>query len=119
LRLQLGLLPFSPRDKDSIYEAVRHSDVVINLIGKHYKTKHIVPTRRADGNLSRVNYDFNDNHVEIPRTIAEVCHAAGVTSFIQMSALSADVNSKSEWSRTKALGEIAVQEAFPGAVSAF
>merc|ERR1719453_823865 len=43
---QLGLMPFSPRDDASIMETIRSSDVVINMIGKHYETKHIVPTRR-------------------------------------------------------------------------
>lgn len=113
---QLGLMPFSPRDKESIFQAVQNSDVVINMIGKHYETKHLVPTRRADGKLSRVNYDFEEVHVNIPRTIAEISKAAGVKSFIHVSALSADINSKSKWSQTKARGEIAVREAFPESV---
>lgn len=110
-------MPFSPRDKESIYDAVKNSDVVINLIGKHYETKHIVPTRRADGNLSRVNYDFEEVNVTIPRVLAEISKEAGVSSFIHVSALSADLESKSRWSRTKAEGEIAVREAFPDSVS--
>ncbi len=109
-------MPFSPRDKESIYDAVKNSDVVINLIGKHYETKHIVPTRRADGNLSRVNYDFEEVNVTIPRVLAEISKEAGVSSFIHVSALSADLESKSRWSRTKAEGEIAVREAFPDSV---
>lgn len=114
---QLGLMPFSPRDRESIYDAVKKSDVVINLIGKHYETKHIVPTRRADGSLSRVNYDFEEVNVTIPRILAEISKEAGVESFIHVSALSADLESKSKWSRTKAQGELAVREAFPEAVS--
>lgn len=113
---RLGLMPFSPRDKESIYDAVKNSDVVINLIGKHYETKHIVPTRRADGNLSRVNYDFEEVNVTIPRVLAEISKEAGVSSFIHVSALSADLESKSRWSRTKAEGEIAVREAFPDSI---
>eukprot|EP01032_Pedospumella_encystans_P010139 gene10139-11877_t len=113
---QLGLMPFSPRDRESIYEAVKKSDVVINMIGKHYETKHIVPTRRADGNLSRVNYDFEEVNVTIPRILAEISKEAGVESFIHVSALSADLESKSKWSRTKAQGELAVREAFPEAI---
>lgn len=116
---QLGLMPFSPRDRESIYEAVRKSDVVINLIGKHYETKHFVPTRRADGSLSRVNYDFEEVNVTIPRILAEISKEAGVESFIHVSALAADPNSASKWARTKAAGEDAVREAFPGAVSSF
>lgn len=112
----LGLLPFSPRDRESIIDSLRSSDVVINMIGKHYETKHIVPTRRADGTLSRVNYGFEEVNVTIPALIAELAAEAGVKSFIHMSALSADLDSKSEWSRTKAQGEIAVRERFPDAI---
>ncbi|MBX9635384.1 MAG: complex I NDUFA9 subunit family protein, partial [Magnetospirillum sp.] len=40
---------------------------------------------------------------------------AGVSRFVQMSALGADRNSASDYARTKALGEEAVLAAFPGA----
>jgi NADH dehydrogenase (ubiquinone) 1 alpha subcomplex subunit 9 len=49
--IQCGYMPFSPKDDESIFAAVKHSDVVINLIGKFYETKHIVPTRRANGKV--------------------------------------------------------------------
>jgi NADH dehydrogenase (ubiquinone) 1 alpha subcomplex subunit 9 len=96
--------------------SLRSSDVVINMIGKHYETKHLVPTRRANGKLSRVNYGFEEVNVTIPATLAELAAEAGVKSFIHVSALSADLESKSEWSRTKAQGEIAVREHFPNAI---
>jgi NADH dehydrogenase len=48
--------------------------------------------------------------------LAEISKEAGVSSFIHVSALSADLESKSRWSRTKAEGEIAVREAFPDSV---
>jgi NADH dehydrogenase (ubiquinone) 1 alpha subcomplex subunit 9 len=113
---QLGLMPFSPRDRDSIRESLENSDIVINMIGKHYETKHLVPTRRADGSLSRVNYDFEEVNVTIPETIAEIAKEAGVKAFIHVSALSADKNSLSKWSRTKAEGEEAVRRKFPDAI---
>jgi NADH dehydrogenase (ubiquinone) 1 alpha subcomplex subunit 9 len=113
---QLGLLPFSPRDHDSIREAIKNSDVVINMIGKHYETKHIVPTRRADGKLSRVNYSFDEVNNEIARTLAKLSKEAGVQSFIHMSALAADLESGSVWAQTKAKGEVAVREEFPNAI---
>src|SRR5580704_4608326 len=99
-------MPFSTRDKDSIRASLDKSDVVINLIGKHFETKHLVPTRRADGNLSRVNFDFEEVNVTIPETIAELSKECGVKCLIHMSALSADINSKSRWNQTKAKGEI-------------
>jgi NADH dehydrogenase (ubiquinone) 1 alpha subcomplex subunit 9 len=109
-------MPFSPRDRESIYESVKRSDVVINMIGKHYETKHLVPTRRADGKLSRVNYDFEEVHTTIPRTIAEISKEAGVPAFIHVSALAADPNSKSKWARTKFAGEEAVRQVYPNSV---
>lgn len=113
---QLGLMPFSPRDEQSIIDSLRRSDVVINMIGKHYETKHLVPTRRADGGLSNINYGFDEVHAEIPGRIARLAKEAGVTSFIHMSALTASLDAKSRWSQSKAKGEIAVREAFPEAV---
>ena len=112
----LGLMPFSPKHVDSIRDSLKNSDIVINLIGKHYETKHIVPTRRADGKLSRINYTFDDVHANIPHTIAKIAKEAGVKAFIHVSALSADLESESRWSQSKAKGEIAVREAFPEAV---
>ena len=88
-------MPFNPRDLDSIRESIKSSDVVINMIGKHYETKHIVPTRRSDGSLSRINYPFKEVHATIPRTLAKLAKEAGVKSFIHVSALAADLESAS------------------------
>jgi len=109
-------MPFSPRDEQSIRDAIKSSDVVVNMIGKHYETKHLVPTRRADGKLSRVNFDFQEVNEEIPRRLARLAKESGVKSFIHVSALAADLESASVWSQTKARGEIAVREEFPDAV---
>ena len=98
-------------------ESLKHSDVVVNLMGKYYETKHVVPTRRADGTLSRINYDFDELNVEIAARVARLAKEAGVKSLIHVSAMSADLNSASKWSRTKAMGELAVREQFPEAVS--
>lgn len=109
-------MPFSPRDEQSIYEAVKNSDVVINLIGKDYETEHLVSSVRPDGSRSRINYSFEDTNVTTARTIARISKEAGVKGFIHMSAMAANLNSKSEWSRTKAKGETAVRLEFPEAV---
>ncbi len=114
---QLAVLPFHPRDLNSIREAIAHSDVVVNCIGKYYETKHLVPTRRADGKLSRVNYDFSEVNVSIPKAIASISKELGVPTLIHVSALSANAGSASNWSKTKATGEDVVRETFPDAVS--
>lgn len=111
------MLAFSPRDHESIIQSIKNSDIVINLIGKHYETKHVVPTRRENGELSRVNYSFDEVHSDIPRTLAKLSKEAGVQSFIHVSAISADLESQSAWSQSKAKGEAAVKEEFPEAVS--
>lgn len=113
---QLGLLPFSPRDKDSIVASLRNSDVVINLIGKHYETKNLLPTLRENGEYSRVNYSFEEANVTTAETLAALAKEAGVKAFIQASALSADKDSASAWSRSKAAAEVAVKKHFPEAV---
>lgn len=113
---QIGFIPFSGRDEDTIWESVQHSDIVVNMIGKHFETKHAVPTRRSDGTLSRVNYNFEEVHVDIPKRIAAVSKAAGVKAFVHLSSLSACASSVSQWSQSKAKGEAAVREAFPESI---
>ena len=72
-------MPFSVRDKDSIRAAVEGSNVVINLIGKHHETKHILPWW--------INYTYDDVHVDAARSIAEVCTAMNVSTLIHQSSL--------------------------------
>lgn len=112
----MGFLPFNTRDKDSIRQAIKKSDIVVNLIGKHYETKHALPVRRSDGKLCRVNYSFEEVHVEVAKTIAELTKEAGIPRLIHVSALSADSKSPSKWNVTKAKGEEVVRKAFPDAV---
>jgi len=113
---QLGLMPYSARDDDSIRDSIKSSDIVINLVGKHYETKHIVPHRTINGKPSRVNWTFDEVHSEIPRKLARLSKEAGVSNFIHVSALAANnADSKSEWSISKAAGERAVKEEFPEA----
>jgi len=113
---QLGLMPFSGRDEDSIRESMKSSDVVVNFIGKHYETKHFVPHRTINGKPSRVNFTFDEIHCEMAGTIARLAKEAGAETFIHVSALGADINSESEWNRSKAKGEAAVREVFPEAI---
>lgn len=104
---QLALLPFSPQNNQSILNSVKRSNIVINLIGKEHSTHHITGT---------INYSLEDTLVNIPRKIAKISREAGVQAFIHVSALSANTNSESEWSRLKAKGEVAVREEFPDAI---
>ena len=51
----------------------------------------------------------------LAETLAQLSVEAGATNFIHLSALAADPNALSAWSRSKAAGEAAVRAACPGA----
>lgn len=100
-------VPFSVRDKDSLRACMEGSDIVINLIGKHYETKHIVPWW--------INYTYDDVHVQAAKDIAEVATELGIPRMIHFSSTLAKPNSPSVWAASKYRGEVAVRKAFPKA----
>lgn len=104
---QLALMPFSPKNEESIFNSVKRSNITINMIGKEHSTRHVT---------GAINYSIEETLVNIPRRIARISREAGVKAFIHVSALSANPNSASEWSRLKAKGELAVREEFPDAI---
>jgi uncharacterized protein YbjT (DUF2867 family) len=59
---------------------------------------------------------FDAVHVFGAEACARAARAAKASVFIQMSALGADVNSKSDYARSKAEGEIRAKAAFPGTI---
>ncbi|CAG8583985.1 6764_t:CDS:2, partial [Cetraspora pellucida] len=81
-------------------EAVRHSDIVYNLIGRDHETR---------------NFTFEKVHVEGAARIAKISRELGVSRFVHVSALNADKYSPSKFFRSKALGEVAVKKEFPEA----
>ena len=72
-----------------------------------YETKHYLPWL--------INSTFNDVHVTLAETLAQLSVEAGATTFVHLSALAADPNALSAWSRSKAAGEAAVRAVCPGA----
>lgn len=88
------------RNVQSIEDAVKYSDIVYNLMGREYETK---------------NFSYHDIHVEGARRVAQAVEKYNISRFIHVSSFNADVNSPSEFNRTKALGEQAVREIIPDA----
>ena len=88
-------------DKAAVAEAIKGADAVVNLVGILFETG---------------GRKFEALHVEGAVNVAEAAKAAGVKRLTHMSALGADVNGKAAYARTKGQAEIAVRDAFPGAV---
>lgn len=95
---QVIMLEFDLRNRQSIEESVRNSDVVYNLIGRDYETK---------------NFTFDQVHHQGTQRIAEACAKYDVDRLIHVSAMGADENSPSAFLRTKALAEQAARRIFP------
>ena len=98
---QVGLVQANVRDEASVAAACRGADAVINLVGILYKS----------GKQS-----FEAVHVEAAARIAAAATAAGAQDMVQVSALGADLEGASEYARSKAAGEAAVQAVFPDAI---
>ena len=82
---------FDPEDVKCVLDKC---DIVINLVGILYETR---------------KQKFNLIHSEFPNLLSKVCNDLKVKKLIHVSAIGADKNSKSEYSRTKFLGEEAVK----------
>ncbi|MDZ4737038.1 MAG: complex I NDUFA9 subunit family protein [Rhodospirillaceae bacterium] len=88
------------RDDASVAACIEGSDAVVNLVGILY---------------SKGRQSFEAVHVDGAKRIATAARNAGASRLIQMSALGANQDSIADYARSKAGGEIAVREAFPGA----
>jgi NADH dehydrogenase len=89
------------RDPASVAAAVRGAAAVVNLVGILAETgAQRFATVQARG----------------AATVAEAAREAGVTNFVQMSAIGADAGGRSAYARSKAEGEAAVLAAIPTAV---
>lgn len=98
---QIQLMRCDVNSPDDVAAALQGADACVNLIGILYESG-----RRT----------FKAMHEDASRRMAEAARAAGVTRFVQVSAIGADAGSLSEYSRTKAAAEAAVREVYPDAV---
>ena len=85
------LLDWNPNNFSELKEAIRNSDIVINLIGILYETR---------------KQKFYNIHTNIPEVVAKICSDSDVKKFIHVSAIGANENSKSLYQKSKYQGEI-------------
>jgi NADH dehydrogenase len=81
---------------ETVERAVEGADAVINLVGTF------------KGNLELI-------HAHAAGKLAAAARATGARAFVHVSAIGADINSPSDYGRTKGQGEQAVRAAFPKA----
>ena len=93
---QVSTIAADLRRPETIAAAIEGADAVINLVGVF------------KGKLDLV-------HVDGAGKLASAAKSAGASAFVHISAIGTDAYSKSDYSRTKALGEQAVRSAFPKA----
>jgi len=98
---QIVVQPFVGTDEASIDQMLQGSSALVNLIGILYQTS---------------KQRFDDVQGGLPGLIARTAVKAGVARMVHVSAIGADAQSSSAYARSKARGEDAVREAFPGAV---
>uniref|UniRef100_B0T670 NADH dehydrogenase n=1 Tax=Caulobacter sp. (strain K31) TaxID=366602 RepID=B0T670_CAUSK len=98
---QIEVVQANVRNAASVARALDGAEAAVNLVGV------LLETGRQK---------FQTLHVMGARTVAEQAKAAGVKRLVQISAIGADETASSKYARTKAMGEAAVREAFPGAV---
>ncbi|MBN8911653.1 MAG: complex I NDUFA9 subunit family protein [Rhizobiales bacterium] len=89
------------RFPDSVRTAVAGAHVVINTVGLL---------------ASSGRQTFQAVHVDGARAAARAAREAGARCFIHISAIGASVSSPAKYAQTKAAGEAAVLEEFPGAI---
>ncbi len=98
---QIQIVQSNINNEESVIHAVQGSDIVINLVGILYQTH---------------SQHFRSVHVYGAEYIARAAMKTGARRMIHISAVGAEHSSRSKYARTKAQGEAAVLEEFPGAI---
>jgi NADH dehydrogenase len=88
------------RDQASIADAIAEAEAVINAVSAY---------------VEKGGVTFEAVHVHGAETVAREAAAAGVGRLVLVSGIGADPESRSAYIRARGRGELAVQQAFPGA----
>ena len=87
----IELVDWNPNNFSELKEAIKNSDIVINLIGILYEKR---------------KQKFYNIHTNIPEAVAKICSESDVRKFIHVSAIGANENSKSLYQKSKYQGEV-------------
>jgi len=87
----IELIEWNPNNFSELKEAIKNSDIVINLIGILYETR---------------KQKFYNIHSDIPEAVSKICAESDVKKFIHVSAIGANEKSKSLYQKSKFQGEI-------------
>lgn len=97
---QIEVVQANIRNAASVARALDGAEACVNLVGVLWETGR---------------QGFQTIHFMGAKTVAEAAAAAGITRFVQMSAIGADLDAPAKYLRTKAMGEDAVRAAIPTA----
>ena len=86
----IEFIDFNLKDFSKIEEAIKNSDIVINLVGILFENR---------------KQKFTNIHSDLPGLIAKHCSESEVKKFIHVSAIGANANSKSLYQQSKFAGE--------------
>ncbi len=98
---QIHAVQANLRYPESVAQAVQGADAVVNCVGV------LASTGRQT---------FDAIHAKGARAMAKAAREAGVKTFVHVSAIGADKESPAQYAKSKAEGERAVLEEFPGAI---
>jgi uncharacterized protein YbjT (DUF2867 family) len=97
----IELIEWNSNNFSELKEAIKNSDIVINLIGILYETR---------------KQKFYDIHSRIPEIVSKICSESDVKKFIHVSAIGSSEKSKSLYQKSKYQGEIKALNNFKNTV---
>ena len=97
----IELIDWNSNNFSELKEAIKNSDIVINLIGILYETR---------------KQKFYNIHSGIPEAISKICSESDVKKFIHVSAIGANETSKSLYQKSKFQGEVKALNNFKNTV---
>ena len=97
----IELIDWNSKNFSEMKEAIKNSDIVINLIGILYQTR---------------KQKFYNIHSDIPEAVSKICSESDVKKFIHVSAIGANETSKSLYQKSKFQGEVKALKNFKNTV---